>query len=155
MGRLLKIKDRVVRIGFPELSAVQINVKKKKKGKADYFAAMQYVEDKVYDLLVGKALRGAPRTVVEGCFAHELAHISFDVRRNPLQRGLDQVLCDSSEAYQTFDERRTDELVIIRGYGPQLLSFVEFANERYKKYNKKDGLTAKEIKAKLRVRGER
>jgi hypothetical protein len=43
------------------------------------------------------------------------------------------------------DERIIDQMVIDKGYGKELYELVTYHDKHYRKYNKKDGLTKKEI----------
>jgi len=49
----------------------------------------------------------------------------------------------------TRDERITDELVIAKGYGKELLAFQTYHDRHYEPYNEQDGLTCKEIRARI------
>jgi DNA mismatch repair ATPase MutS len=89
-----------------------------------------------------------------GVLVHELCHVERDLKKNPLYRlvttALTFILPTIETAIETRDERETDELVIAKGYGKELLEFQKYHDERYKDYTKKDGLTRKEIGTRIK-----
>ena len=71
---------------------------------------------------------------------------------NFITRFLEQLRYEHSKKYRSSNERETDLFVVERGYGHQLLAFVEYHDKRFKPYTEKDGLTAEELKEILRAR---
>ncbi len=145
---LVELKDQIVREAFPELSEVKIELHFEKSD--DELMGYGELRGRGYYIDVDKVMRKAPLLAVEGGLAHELAHILVDFKMDPISRFFDQLSYERDKEYQTNDERKTDLLVVERGYGPQLLRYVRFHDKRYKHYAEEDGLTAKELKTLLR-----
>src|SRR5689334_7951451 len=99
---------------------------------------------------VDNSLRHAPRRVLEGGLAHELAHIVHDLRRKPFQRARAYEYYRRIRAYRIHDERGTDVEVIRRGYGPQLLALMLWARTRGYTSAREHGLLLAEIYRRLR-----
>ena len=97
-------------------------------------------------------MKKAPKDIVLGGFAHELAHILTDKRQSQVLKLIDSLAYKISKRYKTLDERNTDLQVIIRGYGPQLLAFLEYSEEKGFPHYKEDGLSIREVKAILYAR---
>jgi hypothetical protein len=51
-----------------------------------------------------------------------------------------------SKRYKTLDERNTDLEVILRGFGKDLLVFLEFSEKEGYPHYKEDGLSIRELK---------
>jgi hypothetical protein len=81
-------------------------------------------------LLVDKEVLKMNDKAVTGCLVHELCHMS-------------------KWSYKD-DEREIDQMVIDKGYGWELYEFLKYHDNIYEKYNKKDGLTAKEVLKQLK-----
>ncbi len=152
LSDLVTIKQKVVRTGFPELTDIQIEIDF--EDSDDEMLGYGELEGGGYYIDVDIVMRKASLAAIEGGLAHELAHISIDQSMDDASRFLDDLAYEFNEEYQTNDERKTDLLVIKRGYGIQLLKFFKFYNKRYKPYTKEDGLTKREIKEILKQRGE-
>lgn len=76
-----------------------------------------------YVLLVDKEVLNMNDRAITGCLVHELCHIEN----------------------WNLSERDIDLMVINKGYGWELYEFLKYHDSIYEKYNKKDGLTKKEI----------
>ena len=141
------VKNRIVTGGFPELSGIEIypEYKKIKDGYLEFYR----IKKGTYQINVDRSLGNATLGVVEGGTAHELAHIARDNKRWRIFHTFDMFLYNNWRWYETRDERRTDILVVERGYGQQLLEFVRYANERREDFTAKDGLTAEELERML------
>lgn len=144
MYNLDSIKNKIVKNGFKELYKLNISIDYKEMD--DAFFEFDKIKRKNYHIDVDKTLKKAPFDVLKGGMVHEIAHIAREYNRFWLPYSLDLFLYNNFPKYQTWDERKTDLLVVNQGYGPQLISFMKYANKRYKKYTKDDGLTIKEIK---------
>ena len=147
MNSLLEIRDDIIVSGFPELMKEDIQVEYKLLNDA-LFEYGGLTSEGFY-IEVDESLKNAPRDVMEGGFAHEFSHISTD-----LELGKKQTLCDRiayrvSKRYKTMDERDIDLQVILRGYGPQLLSFLRYSEEKGFPHYKEDGLSIREVSSLL------
>ena len=49
------------------------------------------------------------------------------------------------------NERVIDQLAVDMGYGQHLLEFLKYHDKKYRKYNKEDGLTRKELVKQLKA----
>jgi hypothetical protein len=110
----------VIRRGFPELAGRHFLIR-----FGDYDDWMWYdLSGCAFVIGVDNSLAGAPRRVLEGGFAHELAHIVRDLRWRPFQRSLAYQRYEARRAYRIRDEQDTDREAIRRGYGRQLLALM-------------------------------
>jgi hypothetical protein len=116
----------LIRRGFPELAGRDFRI-----CFGNYDSWMWYdLSGRTFLIGVDNSLRAAPRRVLEGGFAHELAHVIRDRRLGPFQRGLAYKRYCSLRPYRIRDERGTDLEVIRRGYGMQLLALMLWARTR-------------------------
>ena len=138
------ILRKVIRRGFPELVR-----KKFVLSVGDYDDWMFYEPAGEgrgsYVIGVDKSLVGAPRRVIAGCFAHELAHIVRDSRMGRCRLNRAWSLYFSSAAFRIRDERETDREAIVRGYGPELRALMLFGRARGYRWDREDGLTLPEV----------
>ncbi len=150
----LEVIVEEVRKGFPELENVEIGVQYV-RGLDAYFETTRNSRYD-YSIDVHRSLKKAKKRVVVGGIAHEFGHILEEVGMGAGMCSFDEFLYNSNFlGYQTYDERKTDIVVVQRGFGKQLLSFVKWANKRREKYTEEDGLTAKELKeilSKLKIK---
>lgn len=91
------------------------------------------------------------RSALRGLLIHELCHVEADLRFGRLH-WLDRLMYSLLPFYKLRVERATDVAVIEKGFGSDLLSLHKFHNKHFDKYDYTDGLTAYEIKARLRKR---
>jgi hypothetical protein len=123
---------RLIKNSFPELR-YHIIMLRFIKTKHFFMATSGFLF--IHIIFIDKRLKKCTDDVVTGIMAHELVHISQDsFWKDLLYR---KSITDM--------ERATDMQVIKRGYGKQLLAFIQYHNKIYKKYKKADGLTEKEI----------
>ena len=142
-----QILEEIVGQGFSELSDVDFKIEFiNKKSDFMFFST----EDDTYIIEVSKSIRKAPNKDFVGCLAHEVSHALLYYDSNPLTRIFDELLYNSFRLYQTFDERRTDRIVISRGYGSELLAFNEWNDLFYEERDRSAGLTKGEIKRLLK-----
>ena len=88
----------------------------------------------------------------KGVFAHELCHVERDLGKSKLHRFAEAALnLVLPSVVEMRDERATDELVIAKGYGRELLAFHSYHDRYYEPYTKWDGLTRQEIRARLKA----
>ena len=131
----------LIRRGFPELAGRDFRIH-----FGDYEDWMWYdIAGGAFVIGVDNLLRAAPRRVVEGGFAHELAHIVRDLRLRPFPRGLAYRRYIRLRAYRIRDERGTDLEVIRRGYGRQLLALMLWGRTRGYTSGPEHGLLLAEV----------
>ena len=143
MNRLERIQTKIISDAFPELAKVTIPVRW--KPMSDAYFETTFGKKREYSIDVDCSLKKASPDVLSGGMAHELAHITISFGSTPVVIWLDSLLVKYSLLYTIWDERRTDRLVIKRGYGRELLSFLKYANKRRQDYSKYDGLTVEEV----------
>jgi hypothetical protein len=144
MNDLAHIRDLVIRRGFPELLAedIQVEYKHLKDAMLEYGHLTQegfYIE-------VDESLQKAPEQVLAGGIAHELSHILTDKNLKGRSVSMDGFAYRLSKRYKTLDERNTDLEVILRGFGKDLLAFLEYSEKEGYPYYKEDGLSIREVK---------
>ena len=133
---------RVIRSGFPELSRRRIAIR-----FADCDSLMRYdVDGDGFAIFVDDWFSGAPRHVLEGGIAHELAHIVRDSGLKPFARELAFQKYQHSAAYRIRDERQTDLTAIARGYGRHLVEFMRYAQALGHRFAREHGLSLAEVK---------
>lgn len=131
----------LLRRGFPELAGREFEIR---FGNFDDW--MWYdISGSVFVIGVDNSLRPAPRRVVEGGFAHELAHIARDLRMGPWQRTLAYERYRRSCAYRIRDEAQTDREAIRRGYGRQLLALMLWGRARGYTSGREHGLLLHQV----------
>lgn len=146
----MKELDFLLNNYFQELKRVSIYFKLTKQ--KDSFASMIQLPFKNYIIYFSKKDYDKMNSnQIKGVLAHELAHI-YDNEKRGFFKSLKETI-----TYLFFDrsklavmERRVDMIAIDKGCGEYLLSFMKYHDKRYKKYNKNDGLTKKEIKKLIR-----
>jgi hypothetical protein len=139
----------LIRRGFPELAGRNFRIR-----FGDYDDWMWY--DLSGDTLVigvDNSLAGAPRRVLEGGFAHELAHIVRDLHWRPFQRGLAYDRYRTHRAYRIRDEQATDLEAIRRGYGRQLLALMLWARARGYTSGREHGMLLADVYRSVMPRG--
>ena len=145
MNDLEEIRDAVIEKGYPELMDEDIQVEYKTLDDA----LLQYggLTGEGFYIEVDDSLKDAPRDVMEGGFSHELSHILTDEDQGRQSTIRDRLAYKISRRYKTLDERNTDLQVIVRGFGTQLLAFLEYSDEKGFSHYKEDGLSIREVKA--------
>ena len=116
----------LIRRGFPELAGRRFLIR---FGDFDDWMSY-YPSGDSFIIGVDNSLGAAPRPVLEGGFAHELAHIVRDLRFRPFQRARAFEKYRDRLAWRIRDERGTDLEAIRRGYGRQLLALMLWARTR-------------------------
>lgn len=149
MADLIKIKNRIVRKAFPELKNIDIPVKyvKLKEPLFEYGEIGQG-----YFVNVNTVMRKAPLSTIEGGLAHELVHITEELKLpSPLRKKYEQ-LYGSYKRYRIISERNADLEVILRGYGSQLLSCHKYRRKIGRPDYDDNGLSINELKTILSFR---
>ncbi|MBW2990535.1 hypothetical protein KY348_02400 [Candidatus Woesearchaeota archaeon] len=147
MNNLKEIIDKIIRDAFPELMSEDIKIEYKSLN--DALLECGSLTGEGFYIEVDTTLENAPVEVKEGGLAHELAHVSKDRDKRLISKLRDRFASFISKRYKTLDERNTDLEVIIRGYGPQLLSFLEYSEKKGFPHYKEDGLAIREVKSLL------
>src|SRR5690348_11868219 len=124
LSRHQRILRTVIRRGFPELRIIKIALQ---FGVYDCWMFYEPLGRRRFLLGVDESLAGAPRRVLEGGFAHELAHIVRDTAYSPVQLELAFERYRTSLAWRIREERHADLEAIRRGFGPQLLALMAYA----------------------------
>ena len=127
LSRQQSILRTVIRRGFPELRAIKIALQ---FGVYDCWMFYEPAGRRQFLLGVDVSLASAPRRILEGGFAHELAHI---VRDNAYSAGQLELAFEryrTSLAWRIREEREADLEAIRRGFGPQLLALMGYARRR-------------------------
>lgn len=122
---LKKIRQELVNRAFPELRGVPIS-ENYARLEENYMVANLLSTCK-YLIEVNPVLRGVDRPIVRGVMCHELVHISDEQAMDVKESQRDCELYENSIAYRLEVERQTDLKVIERGFGNDLLAFLDFA----------------------------
>ncbi len=144
MTNLEELRDQVISRGFPELMAedIQVEYKKLKDALFEYGRLSQ----EGYYIEIDESLTDAPERVLIGGLAHELSHILTDRSSEKKLISQDRLAYRISSRYKVLDERNTDLEVILRGFGKDLLHFLEYSERNEYPHYKEDGLSAREVK---------
>ena len=144
MVNLNELRDRVISRGFPELMAEDIHVEYKKLKDA----LLEYgsLTEEGYYIEIDESLIDAPKEIIVGGLAHEFSHILTDKSSGKRLMSRDRFAYGISSRYKTLDERNTDLEVILRGFGKELLNFLEYSETNGYPYYKDDGLSIREVK---------
>ena len=142
MNYLKPTLDRIIRKSFQELTGEEITIAYAESNK--YSLCHGYLPKSGWYINVNQRLNEAPREAVEGGVAHELAHIVTEKEYGRTMSRLEK-LGNISRRHKTANERNIDLSVILRGYGPQLLSYFEYMEKQGHRHRKQDGLSVREL----------
>lgn len=142
MNELKVIRDSVIKTGFPELMDEDIHIEY--SSLEDALLVYGELTEEGFYIEVDASLKNVSEAIVEGGIAHELSHILID-RSQKEKSILDRIAYSISPNYRVLDERNTDLLTIIRGFGPQLLSFLKYSEKEGYPHYKEDGLSIREM----------
>jgi hypothetical protein len=148
MNDLAQLRDLVIRKGFPELLDEDIQVEY--KHLEDALLEYGTLDPEGFFIEVDDSLTDAPRQVLIGGFAHEFSHILVEKRSSRRVVSRDILAYRMSKRYKTLDERNTDLEVLLRGYGEDLLAFLEYSEKEGYPHYKEDGLSIRELKILLK-----
>ncbi len=143
MNDLTHIRDQVIRRGFPELLAEDIQVEY--KYLKDALLEYGLLTEEGFYIEVDESLTNAPVQVLTGGFAHELSHMLVDKNFKDHSISRDRFAYKISKRYKTLDERNTDLEVILRGFGKDLLIFLEYSEKKGYPHYREDGLSIREV----------
>ena len=141
---LPQIVDRVIAKRFPELLGEDIRIEYTNL----HDSLLEYGEltGEGYYIEVDETLRNAPREVLVGGIAHELAHIVIEKNLDRKALSGDALAYRISSRYKTLDERNTDVEVILRGFGRELLDFLLYSEKLQLDHYREDGLSIREVR---------
>ena len=95
-------------------------------------------------------MNASPQVIIGG-FAHEFSHILLEKTAHERVISRDILAYRLSKRYKTLDERNTDLEVILRGFGKDLLVFLEFSEKEGYPHYKEDGLSIREVKILIEI----
>lgn len=150
MHDLTAIANGIVRKNFPELMDEDIQVKYKSLDDA-VMQCCKLQSDGFY-LEVDTTVQEAPVEVIEGGLAHEFAHIVEERKKSLFDTLRDRIAYKISPRYRRLTERNTDIETIMRGYGAQLLVFLQYCETKGFPHYLEDGLSIREVQQLLNVR---
>lgn len=145
-AELRGIKDEIIKSAFPELMDSDIAIEF--VDIKDSFMQVGELEDEGHFIEVDESLikiRGDREevNVLKGGIAHELAHIIKEPK-GLLNKWIEKFLYRVSWKFKELDERNTDFTVVLRGYGKELLKFLEYCEKDHSRY-REDGLSQIEL----------
>jgi len=142
-------KDEVIKNAFPELMKVDIKIDFELI--KDACMEIGELEDEGHYIEVDTSLMiihdDDENEILKGGIAHELSHI-IRKPKGVFNIWIEKLLYKMSSRYRELDERNTDLITILRGYGNELLKFLKYCEQDYSRYEE-DGLSQIEIKALL------
>ena len=144
MNDLVFLRDQVIKRGFPELLAEDIQVEY--KHLEDALLEYGTLKPEGFYIEVDESLMNASPQVIVGGFAHEFSHVLLEITSHERVISRDIFAYRLSKRYRTLDERNTDLEVILRGFGKDLLVFLEFSEKEGYPHYKEDGLSIREVK---------
>lgn len=142
--KLKELLEDIIESSFPELMNEDIQIEY--KNLEDALMEQGGLTGHGYYIEVDNTLKKAPEKVITGGLVHKLCHILTDTQLGKRKSMADRLAYKISKRYKTLDERNTDLQVIIRGYGKQLLSFMEYSAKEGYDFYQEDGLSILEIK---------
>lgn len=136
--QLKSLVGLVIKQGFPELLGEDIRVEF--KSELDNLIEIGGLEDEGWFIEIDSSLKNLDESILIGGIAHELSHIIRDKR----ETWFEKLLYATSARYREATERDVDVVVIIRGYGRELLEFTKHSCQDWDHY-KEDGLSVREL----------
>lgn len=146
--RLQNILITLIHDSFPSLIGLTIGLVKSKD--KDEFLACSGNRWEGFSIYYSKAIDDLDDNQLLGVAAHELCHIEELYRWHPVIAYFESIACSLVPFIDSYIERRTDRIVIQKGYGANLLAFQKYHDRKYESYTKADGLTKMEIKQLLK-----
>lgn len=140
-----KILNKIITSSFPELMGEDIQISW--ESIDDSLMVQGRLSEEGFYIEVDDSLKNSSNSVIIGGIAHELCHIVVSKGLTLKERRIDSLLYRLSKRYRTMDERNTDLQAIIRGFGKELLEFMEYSESAGFDYYKEDGLSFREIKS--------
>ena len=133
---LNKLTTRLITKSFPELKRFSITTSFA-VCRGFWFTYRQPHKNSYYIDVNKNKFEHTPTPVLIGGLVHELSHITLDRHRR------DMILYNRHRRYRYLDERNTDLEVLIRGYGKELIAFMEYCTTKHIPIY--EGLSLKEL----------
>lgn len=134
--------------GFPELRSKDITIQWVKLD--DALLEVQPMDPDGWIIEVDKSMAKASQKSIIGGIAHELSHIVSELNWKKSTKLFDKILYSLSNRYKTLDERNTDLETILRGFGAELLEFLETTKAWDLDHYEEDGLHLREVQKLLK-----
>jgi len=150
MHDLTAIVNGIVRKGFPELMDEDIQVNY--EPLADSVMQSGAFKSEGFYIEVDTTVQDAPVEVLEGGLAHELSHIAVDRNESLFRNFRHSIAYRISPRYKRLVERDTDMQTIMRGYGRQLIVFLQYCEAKGYPHYREDGLSIREVQQVLNAR---
>ncbi len=144
---LINLAKTMISTSFPTLRGMTLKVKI--IDTEDYVMSVSLESKEIHLDVSREDVARMGHSVTAGVLAHELCHAEEDCRHGPFLEALFFWLYERIPSLETRMERRIDSAVIRKGYGNELLAFQQYHDWHYEPYDRKDGLTVKEIKEAL------
>jgi hypothetical protein len=140
---LNRVIDGVIKRGFPELLGEDIRIEFTTLN--DALLTFGKLSQEGFYIEVDESLRNASVDVLKGGIAHECGHIVFEKSKVNKTFSIDMFAYRLSSRYRILDERNTDLEVILRGFGNELLLFLQHSVHLGLDHYREDGLSIREI----------
>jgi len=143
LADLIRILNDVIKRGFPELLGEDIRIEFTTLN--DALLTFGKLSHEGFYIEVDESLRNASAAVLKGGIAHECSHIVFEKSKKDKTLSIDMFAYRLSSRYRILDERNTDLEVILRGFGGELLLFLQQSVMLGLDHYREDGLSIREI----------
>ena len=143
LADVTRVLDEVIKSGFPELLGEDIRIEFSTLN--DALLTFGKLSHEGFYIEVDESLRNASAAVLIGGIAHECAHIVFEKTKMYKALSIDMFAYRLSSRYRILDERNTDLEVVLRGFGNELLLFLQHSVQLGLDHYREDGLSIREI----------
>ena len=143
MNNLIEITDSIITASFPELIDEDIQIEY--TSIDDVVMQSGYLSPEGFYIEVDNNVQDAPVDVIEGGVAHELSHIAEYLKESRFHSMRNGIAYRISSRYKRLVERNTDVDTIMRGYGHQLLAFLQYCEQKGFPHYHEDGLSIREV----------
>jgi len=150
MPNLEIIKEKLIQKGFPELQNKKIVIEFNPQF-TDGLLEYDRLGENEYYIQINELLLQAPEEALEGGLAHEFAHILTELKMSLAASKLETIRYKFSRKYRALDERETDLLALLRGYGYHLFQLCQFSRSLGRPETEDNGLTMKELEHLLKL----
>lgn len=146
MNKLQQLLEKCL-IKYPELDKKNIFIKYE---KLDDAYAVSRLWKYGFEIKIDNSVKPLSEKIKIACIVSELSHCVRDLKllKNPNGIINDRIQYKNSEEYMKKDERDTDIETVNRGFGNELLAFMEYEESRGEDEDgeEDDGLTITELK---------
>lgn len=145
--KLTSIMNSIIVASYQELRSIPVVVGYYAR-EPPFMATWYDARKKQYIVEANPVIKEAPIDAKVACIAHELSHVAMDLLLGT-KPGETFDLANKNEYYRRLDERGADLDIVLRGYGPHQLVFLDFAEKKLpnKKNKWHHGLSRVEIEA--------